>query len=108
VLGNATVVEDVASKRVALKAFTDKLLAGRWGDARPPTDNELAATSVLRLPLDEFSAKIRTGPPVDKEEDMALPVWAGVLPLRVVAGAPIPDDANDPNRVPPGYARFGH
>ena len=106
VLGTATVVDDLTSKRQALNAFTDKLLSGRWGDARPPTDNELAATSVLQLPLDEFSAKVRTGPPVDKDEDLALPVWAGVLPLRVVVGAPIPDDACDPTLAPPTYARF--
>ena len=106
VLGTATVVEDAASKRQALKAFTDKLLTGRWGDARPPTDNELAATSVLRLRLDEFSAKVRTGPPIDKDEDMALPVWAGVLPLHVVADEPIRDEACDPNLTPPVYARF--
>ena len=106
VLGNATVVDDAASKRQALEAFTEKLLAGRWGDARPPTENELAATSVLRLPLDEFSAKVRTGPPIDKDEDLALPVWAGVLPLRVVAGAPIPDAGCDPKLTAPRFDRF--
>ena len=106
VLGSATVVEDVETKREALRAFTEKLLAGRWGDARPPTDNELAATSVLRQPLDEFSAKVRTGPPVDKDEDLQLPVWAGVLPLHTVAGSPIPDEGCDPALMPPEYARF--
>jgi len=108
VLGNATVVDDVTTKREALKAFTDRLLAGRWGDARPPTDTELAATSILRLPLDEFSAKVRIGPPVDKDEDLALPVWAGVIPLRFVAGAPIADAGCDPNLTAPTYARFEH
>ncbi|HET9341824.1 MAG TPA: pyridoxamine 5'-phosphate oxidase family protein [Candidatus Eremiobacteraceae bacterium] len=106
VLGTATVVDDVDSKRDALAAFTDKLLKGRWGDARPPTENELAATSVLRLPLEEFSAKVRTGPPIDKDEDLALPVWAGVLPLRVVAGDPIPDAGCDPTSTPPRFDRF--
>ncbi|HEY7994764.1 MAG: pyridoxamine 5'-phosphate oxidase family protein [Candidatus Eremiobacterales bacterium] len=106
VLGTATVVDDVASKREALEAFTDKLLKGRWGDARPPTENELAATSVLRLPLDEFSAKVRIGPPIDKDEDLELPVWAGVLPLRMAAGAPIPDARCDPKLMPPRFERF--
>ena len=106
VLGRATLVDDRAEKREALHAFTDKLLRSRWGDARPPTDNELAATSVLRIPLDELSAKVRTGPPVDKDEDMALPVWAGVLPLCTVAGPPIPDERTDPSLAPPEYPRF--
>lgn len=106
VLGTATIVDDVAQKRDALHAFTDKLLRGRWGDARPPTDVELAATSVLAMPLDELSAKVRTGPPVDKDEDMSLAVWAGVLPLRTVAGAPIPDERSDPSLAPPEYPRF--
>lgn len=106
VLGVATIVEDAASKRSALHAFTDKLLRGRWGDARPPTDNELAATSVLRLPLDELSAKVRSGPPIDKDEDMTLPVWAGVLPLHTVAGAPLRDEQCDPTLSPPAYERF--
>ena len=106
VLGTATIVDDPTSKRQALKAFTDKLLLGRWGDARPPTGNELAATSVLRLPLDEFSAKVRTGPPIDKDEDLALPVWAGVVPLHIAADSPIPDEGCDPSLTPPVYARF--
>jgi uncharacterized protein len=105
-LGTATIVDDAAAKREALHAFTDKLLRDRWGDARTPTDNELAATSVLRLPLTELSAKVRTGPPIDKDEDMALPVWAGVLPLRTVAGAPVRDDRCDPAVPAPGFARF--
>jgi len=106
VLGTATIVDDADSKLEALKAFTDKLLAKRWGEARTPTDNELAATSILRLPLDEFSAKVRVGPPVDKDEDLNLPVWAGVLPLHVVAGSPVPDEGNDPRLAPPEFARF--
>ena len=106
VLGTATLVEDTDAKRDALHAFTDKLLRARWGDARPPTDNELAATSVLRIPLTELSAKVRSGPPVDKDEDMALPVWAGVLPLRTVAGAPIRDEPCDPALPAPSFERF--
>lgn len=106
VLGTATAVDDAASKREALHAFTDKLLRGRWGEARPPTENELAATSVLKLPLVELSAKVRSGPPVDKDEDLALRVWAGVLPLRTVAGEAIRDDGCDPSLPAPAYDRF--
>lgn len=106
VLGTAVVVDSLPEKREALRAFTEKLLRGRWGEARPPTENELAATSVLRLPLDEMSAKVRTGPPIDKDEDMALHVWAGVIPLRLAAGTPIPDTACDPTSPPPAFARF--
>lgn len=106
VLGTAVVVDSLPEKREALRAFTEKLLRGRWGEARPPTENELAATSVLRLPLDEMSAKVRTGPPIDKDEDMALHVWAGVIPLHLAAGTPIPDAACDPTSPPPAFARF--
>jgi hypothetical protein len=67
------------------------VIQGRWQDVREPTEQELKATTVLVLPLEEVSAKVRTGPPIDDEEDYDLPVWAGVLPLRIVAGAPVPD-----------------
>jgi nitroimidazol reductase NimA-like FMN-containing flavoprotein (pyridoxamine 5'-phosphate oxidase superfamily) len=75
----------------ALELFTEKLVPGRWGEVRPPSRQELKATHVLALPLDEASAKVRMGPPVDDEEDYELSVWAGVLPLRTVADAPQPD-----------------
>ena len=84
-------VEDSGEKNRVLKAFTNHIVRGRWNDVRPPTEMELKATSVLALPLEEVSAKVRTGPPKDDEEDYALPIWAGVLPLPVVPGAPIPD-----------------
>ena len=106
VLGVARKVEDVDEKRDVLHAFTEKLLPGRWGDARPPTDNELAATSILRLPLDEMSAKIRTGPPNDIEEDLALPVWAGHIPLRIAAGEPVADERGVRGLETPGFPRF--
>ena len=75
----------------ALEAFSERLAPGRWRDLRPPTAQELKATTVLRLPLDEASAKLRAGPPGDDEPDYALPVWAGVLPLSYAAGTPVPD-----------------
>lgn len=91
VFGRAEVVEGEAEKSKALRAFTEHLMRGRWDEVREPNARELAATLVLRLSLNEVSAKVRTGPPVDDEEDLTLPVWAGVLPLRVVAGEPMTD-----------------
>jgi nitroimidazol reductase NimA-like FMN-containing flavoprotein (pyridoxamine 5'-phosphate oxidase superfamily) len=91
-LGQAELVDDPEAKVSALKHFVDKLVPGRWEDIREPTTQELKGTTILRLRLDEASAKVRTGPPVDDEEDYALPVWAGVLPLTLQAGMPVADD----------------
>lgn len=89
--GTGEWVEDEAEKLKALEALVEKLAPGRWTDARQPTPKELKATAVLRLPLEEASAKVRTGPPVDDEADLELPVWAGVIGLCTVAGEPEPD-----------------
>ena len=94
-LGTATLVSDPTEKLEALHAFTEKLIAGRWADARPPTEKELKATWVLKLPLQEVSAKVRKGAPEDDAEDYALPVWAGVIPMRLVADAPVRDPRCD-------------
>lgn len=91
VFGRAQVVSEEHEKLVALHAFTEHIIRGRWADVRLPTPNELKATLVLSLPLEEASAKIRTGAPVDDEADYALKVWAGEIPLRLKAGVPIPD-----------------
>jgi nitroimidazol reductase NimA-like FMN-containing flavoprotein (pyridoxamine 5'-phosphate oxidase superfamily) len=91
VLGRATEVVDADEKMRALEVFSERILPDRWGDVRPPTDLELRATSILRLPLDEASAKLRTGPPKDDEEDYGVEVWAGVIPLTLVAGEPLAD-----------------
>jgi uncharacterized protein len=91
VLGKARLVTNDGEKRVALRAFTNHIVAGRWEEARQPTDEELKATHVLALPIEEASAKVRTGPPLDDEEDYALPVWAGVVPIALHAGKPLPD-----------------
>jgi nitroimidazol reductase NimA-like FMN-containing flavoprotein (pyridoxamine 5'-phosphate oxidase superfamily) len=91
IFGRASMVDDKEAKLAALRAFSEHVIAGRWDEARQPTDQELKATAVLSLPLEEASAKVRTGPPIDDEEDYALPIWAGVLPLRLVAGVPVPD-----------------
>jgi len=98
ILGKARVVSDPAEKMAALRIFTNHVLKGRWDDVRQPNEQELKATTVLALPLEEVSAKVRTGGPVDDEEDYALPVWAGVLPLEIVARSPEPDALrkNDP------------
>lgn len=106
-LGMARLVLDRDQKIDALRRFTNHIVPDRWDEARQPTDQELKATSVLVLPMDEVSAKVRTGPPIDDEEDYAIPIWAGVVPVRMRAGDPIPDDrispearAFDVNRLP--------
>jgi nitroimidazol reductase NimA-like FMN-containing flavoprotein (pyridoxamine 5'-phosphate oxidase superfamily) len=104
VFGRATLVTDPAEKNSALFAFSEQVVRGRWNDVREPTEAELVQTSVLCLPLEEVSAKVRTGPPIDDDEDYALPIWAGVLPLKLTAGAAIkdpllPDDLEVPEYV---------
>ncbi|MEM8604445.1 MAG: pyridoxamine 5'-phosphate oxidase family protein [Cyanobacteria bacterium P01_H01_bin.121] len=91
IFGTATLVQDLEQKQVALRAFSEQLVPGRWADARPPTTAELAATTVLALPLTEASAKVRSGPPKDDHADYALPIWAGEIPLEQAAQAPVRD-----------------
>ena len=104
ILGRATLIEDAEEKMAALKAFTEQVVQGRWDDVRWPNEQELKATSVLRLPLAEVSTKVRTGPPLDDEEDMSLPVWAGVIPLHLAASAPLTAPDLRAALVPPDYA----
>ncbi len=99
VFAKARPVTDRAEKLEALRAFTEHVWPGRWAEVRQPNERELNATSVLAIPLDEASAKVRTGPPIDDEADYALPVWAGVVPVRMEFGEPVADE-----RVPPGVA----
>jgi hypothetical protein len=101
VLGRARVVTDPDEQRTALEALVEHVATGRSAETRGPTDEELRATLVLAVPLDEASAKVRTGPPVDEPEDHALPHWAGELPLAVVPGPPRPDPALPPDRAVP-------
>jgi len=89
ILGKARVVSDPAEKMEAMHCFTDHIVPGRWDEVRGVTEQELKATEVLAVPLTEASAKVRKGPPVDDEEDLALPVWAGVVPLHIAAAAPV-------------------
>jgi uncharacterized protein len=92
ILGTATLVDNAAEKIAALRALSEHILPHRWDNTRQPNEKELKATSVLRIPIEEFSAKVRVGPPMDDQEDYSFPTWAGVIPLETVAGAAIPDD----------------
>lgn len=104
-LGNAVIVDEPGEKLEALRAFTEKILPGRWNDARQPNEKELKATSILRLPLNEVSAKVRVGGVEDDAEDYALQVWAGIVPLRLAADAPVRDERCDAGIPTPKYAR---
>jgi uncharacterized protein len=102
-LGTAEMVEAPEAKLAALEAFTDRVAPGRWGEIRPPSVQELKATTIMRLALDEASAKVRTGPPGDDEADYALPCWAGVLPITMRPGMPEPDPRLKPGTAVPDY-----
>src|SRR5271170_3242445 len=105
ILGTARLVDDPAEKMEALRIFTDHVMKGRWDDVRQPTEQELKATTVLALPLEEVSAKVRTGGPIDDEADYSLPVWAGVLPLEVAVKTPIPDEKRQRDQPIPDYLK---
>jgi nitroimidazol reductase NimA-like FMN-containing flavoprotein (pyridoxamine 5'-phosphate oxidase superfamily) len=105
ILGTAQLVEDPAEKMEALRIFTEHVMKGRWDDVRQPTEQELKGTTVLSLPLEEVSAKVRTGGPIDDEADYALPVWAGVLPLETVPKAPLPDARLKTGTPVPAYLK---
>jgi uncharacterized protein len=105
ILGKATLVDEPNEKLSALRALSEHILPGRWDDARQPNERELKATSVLRVPIEEFSAKVRVGPPIDDAEDYAFPTWAGVIPLEMKPGAPIRDPRLDAEREAPAYVK---
>jgi hypothetical protein len=105
IFGTASIVSNPEEKLEALHAFTEHVVPGRWEEVRQPSRNELTGTLVLSLPLVEASAKVRTGPPSDDEADYSIPVWAGEIPLRVVADAPIDDSRLQPGIVLPSYAK---
>jgi nitroimidazol reductase NimA-like FMN-containing flavoprotein (pyridoxamine 5'-phosphate oxidase superfamily) len=105
VLGKATLVDDPQEKLTALRAISENIVRGRWNEVREPSEQELKATSVLKLPIVEASAKVRTGPPKDDEEDYSLPIWAGVLPLRLVAGEPQADPRAPVDARVPAYIK---
>lgn len=105
IFGTATVVTDEAERWEGLRLITDHLIPGRWAAARQPTTKEMAATAVLSLPLTEASVKVRTGMPVDEPEDHDLDVWAGVLPVSVTFGTPVPDPGLRPEIPLPAHIR---
>ena len=105
ILGTAVAVNDPEEKLEALRLLSEHILPGRWAEVRQPNEKELKATLVMRLPIEEFSAKVRQGPVVDDEQDYAFPTWAGVIPLSMVAGEPIADSRLDPARKVPEHAK---
>jgi uncharacterized protein len=103
--GTARKINDADQKTEALRVISEHLIRGRWDEVRVPTEKELKATAVLEFTMEEASAKVRSGPPMDDEEDYALPVWAGVLPLTLIPSAPIPDSRLNGNTTVPEYVR---
>jgi uncharacterized protein len=101
--GYAHKIVDKNEKEARLRTFVEKVYPGRWDLLRPMTGQELKATTVLSLPLNEASAKVRTGGPKDDEEDYALPIWAGVIPLKMQPFSAIPDERNLPGLTPPAH-----
>jgi nitroimidazol reductase NimA-like FMN-containing flavoprotein (pyridoxamine 5'-phosphate oxidase superfamily) len=105
IYGTPREVVDAEEKLTALRAISERLAPGQWDVVRRPDRRELAATAVLALSLEESSVKVRQGPPVDEEDDHALDVWAGVLPVRQVFGEPVPDPRLRPGIPAPAHIR---
>ncbi len=105
VLGTASAVRDPEEKLQALRQLSDHIIPGRWADSRQPNEKELKATMILRLPITEFSAKVREGDVVDDEEDYAFPTWAGLIPFTTIFGPPVDDSRLLPGQQAPEYAR---
>lgn len=105
IFGRGEVIDDADARLAALEAFTERLLPGRWQEARLPNAVELKQTAIVAVPIDSASAKIRSGPPLDDDADLDLPLWAGVLPIRQVVGQPQPDPALPTNIELPDSVR---
>lgn len=105
VLGKGTAIEERDEKLAALRLLSEHIIPERWNEARQPNEKELKATTILRVPITEFSAKVREGPVIDDEEDYALPVWAGLLPLNLVTGNPIDDSRLAEKIAVPDYVK---
>jgi hypothetical protein len=103
--GSARKIVDPAQKIKSLRVISEHLIAGRWAQVRAPSEKELKATTVLEFSMEEASAKVRSGPPLDEESDYGLPVWAGVLPLEIQSRPPIPDDKLIKGVTLPDYVR---
>ena len=106
-LGRARLLSERREMLHALEVITDHVVPGRWAEVREPNELEMRQTAVLALPLEEVSAKVRVGPPVDDEEDYALPVWAGVVPIHTALAEPIADERVLPGAEAPKLSRFG-
>jgi hypothetical protein len=107
VLGKAALVDDPTEKIEALRLLSDHVIPGRWADSRQPNERELKATSILRVPIEEFSAKVRRGPVIDDEEDYEFPTWAGVVPLEMKAGEPVQDSRLlEGQKIPPYASQY--
>jgi uncharacterized protein len=105
ILGKAMLVDKPEEKLEALRLLSEHIIPGRWTDVRQPNEKELKATSVLCLPIEEFSAKVRSGPAIDDEEDYSFPTWAGVVPLEMKAETPLDDPRMLSGQALPEYAR---
>jgi nitroimidazol reductase NimA-like FMN-containing flavoprotein (pyridoxamine 5'-phosphate oxidase superfamily) len=105
ILGHATMIEDEQQKVAALRALSEHMIPGRWADVRAPNQKEIQQTTVLSLPISQASAKVRTGPPLDDEEDYGLPIWAGVIPLKLIGESPLADPRLPKNLSAPAYAQ---
>ena len=106
VLGRAQLITDLAERLHALHVLTNHIVPNRWEEVREPNELEMRQTSVLTLPLEEVSAKVRSGEPKDDEEDYALPVWGGIVPISTQAGMPVDDERVLPNARVPDLSRF--
>ena len=102
--GTAKIIEDPVRKVEALRIISEHIIKGRWEDVRQPNERELKATAVLEFTVEEASAKVRTGPPLDDEQDYSLPVWAGILPLHLAGGTPVADERLISGTSLPEYA----
>jgi nitroimidazol reductase NimA-like FMN-containing flavoprotein (pyridoxamine 5'-phosphate oxidase superfamily) len=105
VLGTGTIIDEREEKLTALRLLSEHIVPGRWNEIRQPNEKELKATTIIRLPIQEFSAKVREGPAIDDEEDYAFPVWAGVLPVTLVTAEPINDSRLAGEITVPGYIK---
>jgi nitroimidazol reductase NimA-like FMN-containing flavoprotein (pyridoxamine 5'-phosphate oxidase superfamily) len=103
VFGKATLISDPEAKQEAFRALLDHMLPGRWEDSRQPDQKEIAATTVIKVPINEASVKVRSGPPQDAAKDLELGFWTGVIPLQLTAAAEIPDPAMNEERPVPPY-----
>jgi uncharacterized protein len=99
-IGKAEAITEPAAKLEAMRALVERIAPGRWDRIREPDDKEMRSTTILSLPIDEASAKVRTGPPLDDGDDLSLPVWAGVVPLQLAASAPVDDPALTTDQPP--------